>query len=89
MKQAEIDYWIATMLESYNDVSDLNITAGRPLQIETAGVLAPVGVQPPVDEITPFQSEVFALNLIGVPSSSVSPFCPVLNHIFCPSSWNE
>ena len=65
MKQAEIDYWINTMLDSYDDVSDLNITAGRPLQIETAGILTPVAVEPPVDEITPFQSEVFALNLIG------------------------
>ena len=65
MKQAEIDYWIDTMHDSYDEVSDLNITAGRPLQIETAGVLAPVAVEPPVGEITPFQSEVFALNLIG------------------------
>ncbi len=65
MKQAEIDYWIDTMLDSYDDVSDLNITAGRPLQVETAGVLAPVSVEPPVDKITPFQSEIFALNLIG------------------------
>jgi twitching motility protein PilT len=65
MKQAEIDYWIDSMLDSYDDVSDLNITAGRPLQVETAGVLAPVSVEPPVGEITPFQSEIFALNLIG------------------------
>ena len=65
MKQAEIDYWIDTMLDSYDDVSDLNITAGRPLQVETAGVLAPVSVEPSVGEITPFQSEIFALNLIG------------------------
>lgn len=65
MKQSEIDYWITAMLESYEDVSDLNITAGRPLQVETAGVLAPVAVEPPVQEITPFQAEIFGLNLIG------------------------
>jgi twitching motility protein PilT len=65
MKQPEIDYWIDSMLESYYDVSDLNITAGRPLQVETAGVLAPVTIEPPLEELTPFQSEIFALNLIG------------------------
>jgi twitching motility protein PilT len=65
MKQAEIDYWIDTMLESYDEVSDLNITAGRPLQVESAGLLVPVATEPQVGQITPFQSEVFALNLIG------------------------
>lgn len=65
MNQTEIDYWITTMLESYADVSDLNITVGRPLQVETSGLLAPVPVKPSVQEITPFQAEVFALNLIG------------------------
>jgi twitching motility protein PilT len=65
MKQTEIDYWIASMLETYGNVSDLNITVGKPLQVETSGQLAPVPVVPPVAEITPFQAEVFALNLIG------------------------
>jgi twitching motility protein PilT len=65
MKQAEIDYWITAMLSSYENVSDLNLTVGKPLQVETAGELMPVQVQPPVHRLTPFQTEVFALNLIG------------------------
>ncbi len=65
MKQTEIDYWITAMLESYENVSDLNITVGKTLQVESAGVLMPVSVTPPVKELTPFQTEVFALNLIG------------------------
>lgn len=65
MKQPEIDYWIASMLESYGNVSDLNITVGRPLQVESSGQLVPVMVTPDVDEITPFQAEVFGLNMIG------------------------
>lgn len=65
MKQTEIDYWITSMLASYEDVSDLNITVGKTLQVESAGVLMPVSVNPPVKRLTPFQSEVFALNLIG------------------------
>ncbi|MFT5701755.1 MAG: twitching motility protein PilT [Desulforhopalus sp.] len=65
MKKTEIDYWIAAMLESHSNVSDLNITVGKSLQVESAGVLVPVNVAPPVAELTPFQTEVFALNLIG------------------------
>ncbi len=65
MKRTEIDYWITSMLESYGNVSDLNITVGKTLQVESAGVLTPVAVAPPVTELTPFQTEVFALNIIG------------------------
>jgi twitching motility protein PilT len=65
MKQPEIDYWITSMLDSYGNVSDLNITVGRPLQVEASGQLVPISVIPPVPEITPFQAETFALNLIG------------------------
>lgn len=65
MKQTELDYWITAMLASYDDVSDLNITVGKTLQVESAGILMPVNVTPPVKELTPFQAEVFALNLIG------------------------
>ncbi|MBU0909784.1 MAG: PilT/PilU family type 4a pilus ATPase, partial [Proteobacteria bacterium] len=65
MKQPEIDYWIACMLETYDNVSDLNVTVDKPLQVETSGVLTPVKVKPEVAQITPFQSEVFALNVIG------------------------
>ncbi len=65
MKQPEVDYWITSMLETYDNVSDLNITVGRPLQVETSGQLVPVKVDPDVQELTPFQTEVFALNLIN------------------------
>ncbi len=65
MKKTEIDYWITTMLESHSNVSDLNITVGKTLQVESAGQLVPVEVLPPVTELTPFQTETFALNLIG------------------------
>ncbi|MEJ2689636.1 MAG: PilT/PilU family type 4a pilus ATPase [Deltaproteobacteria bacterium] len=65
MKQPEIDYWITCMLEAHPSVSDLNITVGRPLQVESAGQLRAVPVVPPVQELTPFQSEIFALNVIG------------------------
>ncbi len=65
MKQPEIDYWITCMLETFGSVSDLNVTVGKPLQVESSGILTAVPVQPPVTELTPFQTEVLALNVIG------------------------
>ena len=65
MKQQEINYWITAMLAKHARVSDLNITVGKSLQVESDGILIPVDVQPPVTELTPFQTEVFALNLVG------------------------
>jgi twitching motility protein PilT len=65
MKQQEIDYWITTMLKKHKRVSDLNFTVGKPLQVESDGVLTPVEVFPSVKKLTAFQTEVLALNLIG------------------------
>lgn len=56
---------LARMLDSYDNVSDLNITVGKPFQVETSGDLAVVDLEPKFNEITPFQSEIFALNLIN------------------------
>ena len=53
------------MLGSRKNVSDLNITVGKPFQVESAGVLIPVDLEPPFDGLTPFQTEIFALNLIN------------------------
>lgn len=65
MKKTEIDYWITRMLDSFGNVSDLNMTVGKPLQVESSGKLVSVPVEPPITHLSPFQAEVFALNLIG------------------------
>ena len=65
MRQQQIDFILSTMLESYDKVSDFNITVDKPLQVETGGVLKPVSISPPIDRLTPFQSEILALNLIN------------------------
>jgi len=64
MKLPEVNYWITNMLESYERVSDLNFTVAKPLQVETAGQLVPIGITPEINELTPFQTEVAALNLV-------------------------
>ena len=65
MKKQEIDHLLARMLDSHDNVSDLNITVGKPFQVETSGNLAVVDLDPKFNEITPFQAEIFALNLIN------------------------
>jgi len=65
VKKQEIDHILARMLDAYDNVSDLNVTVGKPFQVETAGELSVVDMDPPFHEITPFQAEIFALNLIN------------------------
>jgi twitching motility protein PilT len=65
MTKAELDYILGTMLDSQKNVSDLNITADKPLQVEASGELVPVVIEPPVDKLTPFQTEILALNIIN------------------------
>ncbi len=65
MTKAELDYILGTMLDAYKNVSDLNITADKPLQVESSGELVSVAIDPPVDRLTPFQTETIALNIIN------------------------
>ncbi len=65
MRKPEIDYILNRMLDSHRNVSDLNITVGRPFQVETDGLLASVDFDPPFESLTPFQTEILALNLIN------------------------
>jgi twitching motility protein PilT len=65
MRKSEIDDLLGVMLESHDNVSDLNITCDRPLQVEAAGELVPVPVDPAIENLTPFQTEIFALNLVN------------------------
>jgi twitching motility protein PilT len=65
MRKSEIDDLLTAMLESHDNVSDLNITVDRPLQVEASGELVGVPVDPAIDSLSPFQTEMFALNLIN------------------------
>jgi twitching motility protein PilT len=65
MKKQEIDHILAKMLDSHDNVSDLNITVGKPFQVESSGQLDSVEMTPAFNELTPFQTEIFALNIIN------------------------
>jgi twitching motility protein PilT len=65
MKKQEIDHILTRMLDSRKNVSDLNLTVGRPMQVESDGELVAIDMRPRFKELTPFQTEIFALNLIN------------------------
>ena len=65
MRQRELDHVLTAMLECHENVSDLNMTVDKPLQVESSGQLKPVPLNPPVERLTPFQAELLALNLIN------------------------
>jgi len=65
MRRNELDYILSTMLDFHKDVSDLIFTADKPLQVEAAGQLVPVPIQPPIERLTPYHTEMIALNLIA------------------------
>ncbi len=65
MKKQEIDHLLVRMLDYHRDVSDLNFTVGKPMQVESAGELIPVDFKPSFKALTPFQTELIALNLVN------------------------
>ena len=65
MRKQEVDFILTKMLDSFKNVSDLNITVGKPFQVESSGQLTGVPFDPPIEKLTPFQTEIFAMNLIN------------------------
>jgi twitching motility protein PilT len=65
MRKQEVDYIMGKMLDAHKNVSDLNMTVGKPFQVESSGQLLEVELDPPFTALTPFQTEIFAMNLIN------------------------
>jgi twitching motility protein PilT len=65
MRKPEIDHILEKMLESHSNISDLNLTVDKPFQVESSGQLVSVELDPLFEKLTPFQTEMFALNLIN------------------------
>ena len=74
MRRIELDYVLTMMLGmgqgtggtlgGSKEVSDLNITVDKPLQVEQSGELVPVFFNPFIERLTPYQTEMIALNLM-------------------------
>ncbi|HEY1489417.1 MAG TPA: PilT/PilU family type 4a pilus ATPase [Verrucomicrobiae bacterium] len=65
MRRPELDIVLNAMLDSQPEVSDLLFTVDKPLQVESFGELKQVAFDPPIEALTPFQTEMIAMNLIG------------------------
>lgn len=65
MRKPEIDHILIKMLESNANISDVILTVDKPFQVEAAGVLVPVEIEPHFEKLTPFHTEIFALNLVN------------------------
>ena len=65
MRRNELDYILSTMLDFHKDVSDLVFTVDKPFQVEAAGQLTTVPIQPNIERLTPYHTEMIALNLLG------------------------
>src|ERR1700737_4373939 len=64
MRIPDLDKILSAMLKTYDGISDLNFTVGSPLQVEDFGELKPVFVDPPIEALTPYQTEQVALALL-------------------------
>ncbi len=64
MRQAELDFILSKIVENYPQISDINLTVGRPFQVEVYGNLVPVQLNLSAQVLTPFQTEIIALNLL-------------------------
>ncbi len=65
MRIPELDRILSAMLQTYDGISDLNFSVGHPLQVEDFGELKPVFVDPPLERLTPHQTEQIALTLMN------------------------
>ncbi|MCG6947016.1 MAG: PilT/PilU family type 4a pilus ATPase [Deltaproteobacteria bacterium] len=65
MRKREVDHFLRKMLDFHENVSDLIVTVDRPFQVESDGELMAVPMDVQIDNLTPFQTETFALNLLG------------------------
>src|SRR5881398_3108801 len=64
MRIPDLDRILSAMLKTYTGISDLNFSVGHPLQVEDFGELKPVYVDPPIEALTPHQTEQVALTLM-------------------------
>jgi twitching motility protein PilT len=65
MRRNELDYILGAMLDYKSSVSDLIFTVDKPPQVEADGMLVAVPLDPPIEKLTSFHTEMIALNLIG------------------------
>jgi twitching motility protein PilT len=64
MRAPDLDRILSAMLKTYEGISDLNFSVGHPPQVEDFGELKPVYIDPPIEALTPYQTEQIALTIM-------------------------
>jgi twitching motility protein PilT len=64
MRSPDLDKILSAMLKTYDGISDLNFSVGHPPQVEDFGELKPVYIDPPIEALTPYQTEQIALTIM-------------------------
>lgn len=64
MRTPDLDKILTAMLKTYDGISDLNFSVGHPPQVEDFGELKPVYIDPPIEALTPYQTEQIALTIM-------------------------
>jgi twitching motility protein PilT len=64
MSGREVDFILNHILDNYPTASDINVTVGKPFQVEVDSELVGVELPTPITALTPFQTETFALQLL-------------------------
>lgn len=65
MPTREVDFILNHILDHYPKASDINVSVGRPFQVEVDGDLIPAEFPTPIPVLTPFHTETFALQLLN------------------------
>lgn len=85
MKRADLDFLLGHMLDQYPRASDINLTVGKPPQVEVDGVLIPTCQALGLSKLTPFHTEMVMLNLAGGDRRNLQN---LLNHGSCDLSYH-
>ncbi|MDR2339143.1 MAG: PilT/PilU family type 4a pilus ATPase [Deltaproteobacteria bacterium] len=59
-----LEFILDKLMNAAPEVSDINMTVGHPIQVESGGQLLPVYFEPEIRSLTPFQTETLALSLL-------------------------
>jgi len=85
VKRADLDFLLGHMLDQYPRASDINLTVGKPPQVEVDGVLMPTCQALGLSKLTPFHTEMVMLNLAGGDRRNLQN---LLNHGSCDLSYH-
>ncbi|MDR1041606.1 MAG: PilT/PilU family type 4a pilus ATPase [Deltaproteobacteria bacterium] len=59
-----LEFILDKLMNSASEVSDINMTVGHPIQVESGGELIPVYIEPEIRALTAYQTETLALSLL-------------------------